>query len=230
MTTKTLTGLFLIVTPIWFTIWFTVLGKRFDYPAILRRPPEEVLARFREGGSSLILIWWAFTLSGALLIVIAVLVARLFGRVAPTVALLTLIAGSLAGVVQVLGLLRWVYLVPALARWHADPEADDATRAATVVTYRAFHHYLGVGVGEHLGYALTGAWTVLVGLAVLQSQVLADWLAWAAIVVGAALIVCSLEFLGPNEQRGWAPIGRAVPIVYIVWSLWLFALGISLVT
>ena len=39
-------------------------------------------------------------------------------------------------VVQVLGLLRCVYLVPALAPAHA---------------FRASHQYLGVGVGEHLG-------------------------------------------------------------------------------
>lgn len=230
MTTTTIAGLFLIATPIWFTIWFSVLGKRFDYPDILRRSPDEVLMRFREGGSSLIMIWWAFTMSGGLLIVIAVLLARLFNPVAPTLALLALIAGTVAGLLQVLGLLRWVYLMPALARWHADPHADDATRAATVVTYRAFHHYLGVGVGEHLGSALTGAWTILVGLAILQSEVLADWLSWIAIVIGAALIVCSVEFLGPNEERGWSLVGKAVPIVYIAWSLWLFAVGISLVT
>ena len=40
-----------------------------------------MLTRFREGGTSLILIWWAFTLSGGLLIVIAVLLARLFNPV-----------------------------------------------------------------------------------------------------------------------------------------------------
>jgi len=229
MSTKTIAGLFLIATPIWFTVWFSLLGARFDYPAILRRPPDEVLSRFRDGGTSLILMWWAFALSGGLLIVIAVLLARLFDRVAPTLALMALVAGVLAGLVQVLGLLRWVYLVPALARWHGDPDADHATKAATIVAYRAFHHYLGVGVGEHLGYALTGAWTILVGLAVLQSQVLAAWLAWVAIVIGAALVVCSLEFLGPNEERGWRLAGKAVPVVYVAWSLWLFALGVSLV-
>ena len=38
------------------------------------------------------------------------------------------------------------------------------TALAMVVVFQAFNRYLGVAVGEHLGYALTGAWTVLAGI------------------------------------------------------------------
>ena len=30
--------------------------------------------------------------------------------------------------------------------------------------FRALHQYLGVGVGEHLGYLFTGIWSVLIGV------------------------------------------------------------------
>jgi len=226
--TKPVAGALLILAPIWFNVWFAVLARRFDYPDILRRPTREILARFRAGGSSLILTWWAFMASGGLLVAAVVLLSQVLGRQAPTVSAIALVVGVLAGLVQVLGLLRWVYLVPALARMDGDPDASEATRAAVAVTFRAFHQYLGVGVGEHLGYLLTGAWTALVGLAILRGDALAAWIGWLALPIGAGLIVSSAEFLGPNEERGWALAGKAVPVLYVLWSLWLLTLGIAL--
>ena len=39
--------------PLWFNATLALLGKRFDYPEILRRPTSEILERFRAGGPSL---------------------------------------------------------------------------------------------------------------------------------------------------------------------------------
>lgn len=229
MDRTTATGVLFIASAIWFNVWFTVLAKRFDYPDILRRPTDEILELFRAGGSSLILTWWAFMASGGLFVVAVVMLTRLIEIQAATAAELALVAGVLAGLVQVLGLLRWVYLVPLLAREHGAPEATDASRAATAITFRAFHHYLGVGVGEHLGYLLTGAWTILVGIAIVSGTVIASWIGWVAIPIGLGLAVASAEFLGPNEERGWKLAGTAVPVLYVLWSLWLVALGIDLI-
>jgi hypothetical protein len=228
VTNATIAGTLLIVSPMWFNVWFAVLARRFDYPDILRRPAEEILARFQAGGSSLILTWWAFMASGGLLVASALMLSLELGPQAPVVSAIAAVVGVLAGFVQVLGLLRWVYLVPTLARLDADAEASEATRAATAVTFRAFHQYLGAGVGEHLGYLLTGAWTVLVGIAVLRSDVIPSWLGWAALPIGAALVLSSAEFLGPNEEHGWRLAGAAVPVLYVAWSLLLLGLGVAL--
>jgi hypothetical protein len=148
-----------------------------------------------------------------------------FGGVLP----LATTIGVLAGLVQMLGLLRWVYLVPSLARAHVDPQSSPADREATVAIFRAFHQYLGVGVGEHLGYLLTGLWSVLIGVGVTQSSVMPTWLGWPGIVIGTGLAIASAEFLGPNEERGWGLVGAAIPVLYIAWSLWLLGMGIALI-
>jgi len=41
--------------------------------------------------------------------------------------------------------------------------------------------------------------------------------------------VGSAEFLGPNEARGLGLAGTAIPVLYIVWSVWLLGMGIGLV-
>jgi hypothetical protein len=220
-------GVFLIVAPLWFNATFALLGKRFDYPDILRRPASEILDRFRAGGSSLIRLWWMFMLSGLLLIPAVVLLGQAlrFTGIVP----LSVTIGVLAGLVQMLGLLRWVYLVPSLARAHADPALGSGDREATVAVFRAMHQYLGVGMGEHLGYLFTGLWSVLTGAAIVGTALLPAWIGWVGIVIGVGLIVGSAEFLGSNEEEGWALAGTAIPVLYVAWSLWLVAIGIALI-
>jgi hypothetical protein len=218
----------LIVAPLWFSATFAMLGKRFDYPDILRRPTSEILERFRAGGASLIVLWWTFMLSGLLLIAGAVLLGQVlgFGWIVPVATTF----GVLAGLVQMLGLLRWVYVVPALARAYTDPTLAPGQREFHAAVFRALHQYLGVGVGEHLGYLFTGLWSMLIGIAVIGGgTALPTWMGWPGILIGLGLVVGSAEFLGPNEERGWALAGAAIPILYIVWSIWLLAMGVALI-
>jgi Domain of unknown function (DUF4386) len=220
-------GAVLIVAPLWFNANFALLGKRFEYPDILRRPTSEVLERFRAGGSGLILLWWTFMLSGLLLIAGAVLLGQVlgFGGIVP----LATVIGVLAGLVQMLGLLRWVYVVPALSRAYVDPTLGSEQREMHIVVFRALHQYLGVGVGEHLGYLFTGIWSVLIGIGVIQGTALPTWMGWPGVVIGTGLVVGSAEFLGPNEEGGWSLAGAAIPVLYIAWSVWLLAMGIALI-
>lgn len=139
----------------------------------------------------------------------------------PGLSTLTVAVGVLAGTVQSLGLLRWVFLVPYLARERALPDADP--RVIDLV-FQVQHRYLGVAVGEHLGYLATGAWTVLLA----GNAGLPLWLAVPSAVIGAALILGSLEFIGPFEKQGWKAAGMLVPVGYALWSLWLIALGVRL--
>jgi hypothetical protein len=225
---ETAAGVVLIVAPLWFNATFALLGKRFDYPDILRRPTGEILERFRAGGSSLILLWWTFMLSGLLLITGAVLLGQVlgFGWIVPVATTI----GVLAGLVQMLGLLRWVFVVPALARAYADPSLEPEEREVHAAVFRAMHQYLGVGVGEHLGYLFTGIWSLLIGIAVIgDGTALPVWVGWPGIVIGSGLVIGSAEFLGPNEERGWSLAEAAIPILYIAWSVWLLAMGVALI-
>ncbi len=229
MSTTTLTGLLLIVLPIIFNTSFALLGLSFDYPGILRRPTSEVLTRFRQGGSSLVFLWWSFALSALLFAPLVVLLSRSIADVDATLLAVATTIGVLASVVQFLGLVRWPFLVPYLARTAAEPDASEARREAVDVVFQSFNRYLGVGVGEHLGYLLTGAWSVLAGAALRQTVEVPSWLGVAGIVVGAVLMLCSLEFVAGFEPTGWKLAGDVVPFAYIAWSLWLIATGVALI-
>jgi hypothetical protein len=150
-------GLVLILLPIAFNVAFGLLSARFDYPDVLRKPTHEVLARFREGGRSLVLLWWAFALTALALAPAVVLLSDAIGDADSTLLAVATVTGVLAALVQLLGLIRWPFLVPYLARVAAEPGASEARQEAVDIVFQAFNRYLGVAVGEHLGYLLTGA-------------------------------------------------------------------------
>jgi hypothetical protein len=228
MSTATVAGMVLVALPLVFNAAFAALAAIFDYPDILRRPTDEVLARFRAGGTKLVLWWWTFALAAAALAPLAVLLARALDGASDTLRAVAATIGVLAALVQFLGLIRWPFLVPYLARVAVEPDASPARREAIDIVFQAFNRYLGVAVGEHLGYLLTGAWSILVGFAFTQTTVAPSWLGIPGIVVGALLVLCSLEFVGPAERTGWRLAGTLTPITYIAWSLWLIVIGIAL--
>jgi hypothetical protein len=221
-------GVALIVAPVLFNVAFGLLAQRFDYPDILRRPTHEVLERFEAGGSALISIWWAFAWSAVLFAAVAVLLAVAVADADSAVVVLGLVFGVLAALVQFLGLVRWPFLVPYLARAAADSEPGSARGEAVDVVFQAANRYLGVGVGEHLGYAFTGIWSILAGAAMLGSAAVPDWLGVVGIAIGPPFLLCSLEFVGANEREGWKLAGALTPIAYVAWSLWLLAVGLAL--
>ena len=228
MSAVTVAGVLLLALPVAFNVGFGVLAATFDYPDILRRPTHEVLARFRKGGTKLLLWWWIFALTAVALAPLAVLVALALDDANGTLLIVGATVGVLAGLVQLLGLIRWPFLVPYLARVDADPDTTPAQREAVDIVFQSFNRYFGVAVGEHLGYLLTGTWTVLVGITFTQTSVAPGWLGIPGIIIGAVLALCSLEFVGPAERDGWKLAGTLTPITYIAWSVWLVACGIAL--
>jgi hypothetical protein len=227
MSTLTIAGLLLVVVPIGFNVAFALLAARFDYPDILRQPTADVLAKFRAGGTPLVLTWWAFALTALLMVPLVLLLSSAIGDADPTLLAVATTTGVLAAAVQFLGLIRWPFLVPYLARTDADPAASEARREAVDIVFQAFNRYLGVAVGEHLGYLFTGAWTTLTGIALTQTTAAPGWLGVLGIVIGPVLMLCSLEFVGKHEPTGWKLAEKLTPITYVAWSLWLIATGVA---
>ena len=229
VTAEIAAAVLLIAVPIAFNAAFFELGRTFDYPNILRKEPDEILRRFAAGGSGLLLRWQALLVSALAMLPLVALLAVVLAA-PPAITTLSVVIGATAALVQALGLVRWPFAVPELARRYVAADGADAatTRRAIELNFATLHRLLGVGIGEHLGYLLTGTWTLLVGASILTTAVLPGWLGIISLPIGLALLIGTLEFVGPNEENGWPLVGAIVPIAYIAWSLWLIALGVVL--
>ena len=218
----TLTGLLLILVPVAFNVTFFLLQRAFEYPDILRKPTDTILRRFQQGGGSLRRLWYAFTFSAVLFTPVPVLVQQVFQPNVPWFLPVGTTLGVLAGAVQFLGLIRWPFLVPTLAEMYTRTGATQSTRDAVEVVFQAFHRYVGVAIGEHLGYIFTSAWTILLCIAILQTDLVSPFFGWLGIIPAIGVL------MGVFEETGFKAAGAINAISYILWSLWLVAFGIAL--
>ena len=222
MKLTTITGLFLIVVPMAFNITFFLLQRAFEYPEILRKPTDTILQRFKQGGAALRRRWYAFMFSAVLFTPVPVMVQQIFEPDVPWYLAVGTAIGVLAGAVQFLGLIRWSFLVPTLADMYTAPKASQATRDSVAVVFQAFHQYLGVAIGEHLGYIFTSLWTLLLCAAILQTGMFNPIWGWLGILPALGVLT------GIFEELGFKPAAVINAISYLLWSAWLIALGISL--
>ena len=134
---------------------FTALGSVFDYPQILQEPTDDILALYREHQGAVSGWFLVLVISAAMLAPAGVLLGRLAGgRLGRWIAGV----GIAAATVQVIGLSRWVLVRPRSQRGRDRPERS----ADAKHTFELLHTWLGVALGETLGYALTATFTVLV--------------------------------------------------------------------
>lgn len=211
------TGLLLLAVPAMFVACFAALQVRFDYPAVLRSPPATVLAAFAADERALVPLWYGMLASALLFVPLGVGVAALHrGARAASFALLVL--GALAGLVQAVGLSRWVFAVPALARRFASTE-DPQERMLLGVVFDTLGRVLGVGIGEHMGYCFTVGWTLVLAWAVRRARPA------TAAVGGAAAAAIGVGLL---EPLGLEAAGAANAAGYTLWCLWLAWLGAML--
>ena len=130
--------------------------------------------------------------------------------------------GVLAGLVQSLGLIRWPFLVPYLAKAYFEPDSTQATRDSIALIFQAFHRYAGVAIGEHLGYLFTSIWTAFIALALSQSPLFSLWLGWLGFIPAIGI------FIGVFEEGGLKAAGAVNAVSYILWSIWLIGVGMVL--
>jgi hypothetical protein len=217
---RLVTGLLLIAVPIVFMLAFTGLQMTFDYPDVLRWPASDVLTRFSRGGDQLHLLWYAMMAAAVGLISATIGTGLLLRARGEFLAALSVGFGVLAGLVQVLGLSRWVFLVPGLAANFVRPEGSETDKAIAASLFDAANRYLGVGIGEHLGYLFTALWTLTIAMLLWRAW---KWLAVAAIPLALGVAAGMLEPFG-------VPMAADInAISFSLWALWMIVFGVLVI-
>lgn len=228
MRSQRLTGVAAILLAIAFNIPYAILVPLFDYPEILRRPAAEALDRFAAGGTALVLVWHSFAMAALALIPISIALslnpARL--RLTPGLAVGAAVTGSLAGLAQAIGLWRWVFVVPQLARSHADPAASSDTRAAAEHAFDLLNAYGGVAIGEHIGQLLTSMFVAM--LATVQWREGARNTALAGATTATAMAVGTNEGLAIALGGTGEAFALATITAFLGLTVWLIATGAGL--
>jgi hypothetical protein len=191
-------GILFIAMFIMLNVANSILASNFDFPDILRQPPQNALTLYQQNQLLIRPAYYLFALTGVLMIPISLLLHRILSTKNPMLLTTATTFGVITGIVQVLGFIRWVFLAPFLVNTYFDPNSSQATKDAVLVMQEAFNRYAGVAVGEHLGWLFTGTWLILLGIFIAQNRarVLKPWLGYAIISLGIMMLVSSAEQFG----------------------------------
>lgn len=203
---------------------FTLLAMVFDFPDVLRRPAIERLDLFQQTRALVRPTYWVLTLTGLTQIAVTVFLFQAFRDRGRTLIVFGAVFGTLAGVFQALGFVRWAVLTPYLARAMADPGLPDVTRQAIALTEGSFNRYAGMAVGEHMGNLALSVWTFCLALSMRRDPLFDGRLG----IVGLAL--APLAFLMALEPLDVAPhlLGAVVNVAFPAWVVWLVVIAASL--
>ena len=205
---------------------YTILTITFNYPNILRQESGSILTQFHEGGSALIFTWLAFALLGLPLLVAYSLIGQKLEQRAPQMKWVTTI-GIISGAVQIIGLLRWVFVVPVLATEFVNPSSS-SRQEAIEISFKVIHQFGGVLLGEHLGQLFTIIWTVFTSFALLKVNIIPKWLAWWGFIAAFIYFLAQAELL--------ASVIPTFPVIKMagfagstLWLLWIILVGIKFI-
>jgi hypothetical protein len=201
---------------------YTMLTIIFNYPDILREETGTILTEFHKGGNRLIWTWWAFAILGLPLLPAYVLLGQKLEQKYSFVRWATVL-GVVGLLVQMLGLLRWTFVVPVLS--HSFVSGDEMTKAASKVAFQVIHQYGGVVLGEHIGQLFTIVWTITMAYAFAQFKIFPQWTSWMA-YTGALIYLQAQTELFATVIPEFPVISWAGFAGSTIWIAWLIIIGI----
>jgi hypothetical protein len=215
-------GWLLIIGTVSVIIPYTLLTITFDYPDILRENPDKILTKFHQGGSKLIFTWWCFAISAIPLLIAFVRIGSL--PQTQNIKWATTI-GVVSVIVQMIGLLRWVFVIPVLSANYVTAD-NEITRSVAASGFMLIHQFGGVLMGEHMGQLFTIIWTVMISISFLKKGLFGRWKSWLGIGSSLIYLLAQAELFN-TVIPGILIWDKAGLIGSTLWLIWLLVIGIS---
>jgi hypothetical protein len=215
-------ALLLVLEVVLMLVPFMILQSVFEFPDILRKPASEVFELYSSRQSIITPAYYFFMLSGLILIPLSIAMHRTLQSSSESNNLLLRIStgfGIGAGIAQILGFIRWPFLMPYLADTYVSAASTTATKEAITVVYESFNRYAGMAVGEHLGWVLLGLWLMGISAVQLHSKIFRSWVGLLGLLSGALLLISAFEQLSGSLASAFASLNIVANYLLLGWLL-----------
>ena len=214
-------AIFLIIEFVLIFAPLIILGASINWPASLDEPASVNLPLILDQYVAMMtgytiylvysLLFWPMAYLTGRAIVISDPGNTLF-RVATGFAVLSTLA-------RALGIVRWLFAMPVLARLYTNPAATENLKNNISMVYEMLNAYAG-GIGELLGVSLFASiWLVLISILLLRSSHWPNWLGYFGLIVAASLLLNLLEMIGID-------MGAMITVSETLQHFWMLATAI----
>jgi hypothetical protein len=224
MKTDKIIGLLFIAGAVGVFVPYTILSAIFDYPGILRHDAGDILTKFQLGGSQLIITWWAFAILGLPLLVAYIMLGQKLELRSDLVRWATT-SGVIGLIVQMIGLLRWTFVVPVLANNYVP--GNEMQKEVSKLAFLVIHQFGGVIHGEHIGQLFTIIWTTMMTKAFIKLKLFPKWVNWLGYIASTIYLMAQAELFA-TVIPGFPVWNMAGFIGSTLWLIWLMVIGILL--
>lgn len=126
---------------------------------------------------------------------------------------------ALSTLARALGIVRWLFAMPVLARLYTNPAATENLKNNASMVYEMLNAYAG-GIGELLGVSLFASiWLVLISILLIRSSHWPNWLGYFGLIVAASLLLNLLEMIGID-------MGAMITVSETLQHIWMLATAI----
>ena len=191
-----MSGIFIIIVALVFSIGQIGITRLFNYPQILRSPVDIILQKYHDGGKKLRICWTCNALGGLMLIPMSAIFYKILNRSDTPYLIIGATFGIVSGIFYVLGFIRWVFLADNLSSKYVSENTSPLMRETIEIIFQSFHIYCGNSIGETMGFLCMGIWISISGIAMLSSSIVSTLIGVGFIACGIGILVGPLEWVG----------------------------------
>jgi len=214
-------AIFLIIEFLLIFVPLIILGVAINWPASLDEPASVNLPLILEQYTAMMTGYAIYLVYSLLFWPMAYLTGRAIVLDDITKPLFRVASGfaALSALARALGIVRWLFAMPVLARLYISPAASDNFKENISMVYEMLNAYAG-GIGEILGVSLFASiWLVLISILLIRLSQWPNWLGYFGFVVAASLLLNLLEVVGID-------MGAMITVSETLQYFWMLATAI----
>ena len=214
-------AIFLIIEFLLIFVPLIILGAAINWPASLGEPASVNLPLILDQYAAMMVGYSVYLAYSLLFWPMAYLTGRaiVIGHSSNTVFRVASGFAALSTLARALGIVRWLFAMPVLARLYTNPAATETMKESISMVYEILNAYAG-GIGELLGVSLFASiWLVLICILVLRSSEWPNWLGYFGFIVAALLLLNLLEMIEID-------MGAMITVSQTLQHFWMLATAI----
>jgi len=214
-------AIFLIIEFLLIFAPLIILGTAINWPASLDEPASVNLPLILEQYMAMMTGYSIYLVYSLLFWPMAYLTGRaiVIDDTSNTLFLVASGFAALSTLARTLGIVRWLFAMPVLARLYTNPVVSENFKESISMVYEMLNAYAG-GIGELLGVSLFASiWLVLISILLIRSSHWPNWLGFFGLIVAASLLLNLLEMVGID-------MGAMISVSETLQHFWMLAAAI----
>lgn len=214
-------AIFLIIEFLLIFAPLIILGTAINWPASLDEPARVNLPLILEQYMAMMTGYSIYLVYSLLFWPMAYLTGRaiVIDDTSNTLFLVASGFAALSTLARTLGIVRWLFAMPVLARLYTNPVVSENFKESISMVYEMLNAYAG-GIGELLGVSLFASiWLVLISILLIRSSHWPNWLGFFGLIVAASLLLNLLEMVGID-------MGAMISVSETLQHFWMLAAAI----